>query len=207
MEYVEEVLDRTTGQLNVVSKGDWITVTELADLYGVGPRVVRDILRRMDVLVIEGAAKHQRHRLAAWVVQQGWGRRIEKRGAIPFDVVGPELRDWIAARWRRTCEEMVNKATAPSLEARAALADFNQGRLHGNLSVEQAVSWLAWFFPGLTQTEMGMVLNVTQQLVAKYLNRRAKQLRDARELKNMDLDERKSVRSQLLVPDGEDADG
>jgi len=197
MEYYDEVLDRTTGQLNRVSLGDWITITELADLYGVGKREIRDILRRMDVLVVEGAAKHQRHRLAAWVVQKEWGRRIEKRGTYPFDVVGPDLRVWIAERWEKTIEERDGETSLPSFVARQALAEFNTTRLSGNLSVQAAVSWLSCHSPHLSQTEMALVLDVTQQLVAKYLNIRAKQLKDARELRNMDIDERQALRRDL----------
>ncbi|MGN6489080.1 MAG: hypothetical protein ACTHLT_14860 [Devosia sp.] len=100
MEYFDEIFDRRTGELIKVSVGEWTTVTELGELHGVGRMRVRTILREMGVLQIEGAARHQRHRLAPWVVQRGWGKRIEKKGTVPFDVVGPELRAWVAEPFR-----------------------------------------------------------------------------------------------------------
>lgn len=193
MEYFDEVLDRKTGELTKVSMGDWITLTELGSLYGVGKREVRTVLRKLGVVEVEGAATHQRHRLAAWVVQRGWGKRIERRNKKPFDVVGPDLRVWIEERWVQAVEDIASEATAPSLQARAALADFNARRSTA-LTTQQSIHWLADWFPHLTQTEMGMVLEVTQQLVGKYLNIRSKQLREAEELKAMDLDERQAIR-------------
>jgi len=47
MHYTAEVLDRATGDLKEVSLGEWITVTELGELYGVGRRKVRSILHHM----------------------------------------------------------------------------------------------------------------------------------------------------------------
>jgi hypothetical protein len=194
MEYFTDVLDRRTGQLVSVSEGDWITLSELGQVCCVGPREVRTILRAMGVVEVEGVAKHQRHRLATWVVQRGWGRRIVRRGAVPFDVVGPQLRAWIADRWDETLSHIASQASAPSIEARRALGVFNSERLHGPLSVQQSVSWLACAFPHLTQTEMAMVLDVTQQLVGKYLSIRGDQLREARKLKEMDMEERMAQR-------------
>lgn len=210
MEYFDDVLDRTTGELKTISKGDWITVTELGTLYRVGRREVRTVLRHMGVLVTEGAARHQRHRLAAWVVQREWGKRIEKKGRVPFDVLGPDVRAWIGERWEQTKDDIASEATAPSLLARAALEDFKATRDRKDLPVQAAVSWLADHFPTLTQTEIAMVLDVTQQLVAKYLAARAALLREAKRLAAMDLDERQKERSDLhrvklcrsLIPDG-----
>lgn len=172
MEYFEEVLDRRSGELVTVSKGDWITISELGELHGVGRREIRTILRKMGVLQIEGSATHGRHRLATWIVTEGWGRRIERKGEYPFDVVGPKLREWIESRWGETLQVLQEEATNASLAARAALADFNSTRLTERLSVQEAVSWLADHFGHLTQEEMSMVLNVTQQVVSKYLNMR-----------------------------------
>ncbi|RYG86409.1 MAG: hypothetical protein EON59_10075, partial [Alphaproteobacteria bacterium] len=162
MEYFEEVLDRRSGELVPVSKGDWITVSELGELHGVGRREVRTILRKMGVLHVEASASHGRHRLAKWIVEEGWGRRIERKGEYPFDVVGPKLREWIDTRWDATFQALMQEASNSSLVARAALAAFTSSRLTGELSVQQAVSWLADHFEDLTQVEMSMVLDVTQ---------------------------------------------
>ncbi|MEO3387088.1 hypothetical protein [Mesorhizobium sp. CAU 1741] len=197
MEYFNEILDRKTGTLSRVSQGDWITITELGDLYDMGKREVRDILRRLEVLVVEGAERHRRHRLARWVVERGWGRRIEAKGTHPFDVVGPELRQWLSSRWQQALQDKAREATASTVEAARALAHFNGNRLNGDLTVQQSVSWLIDHFPHLTQCEMGLILNVTQQMIAKWMNVRSAQIRDAKALKAMDLDERKALRSSL----------
>lgn len=197
MEYFEEVFDRRTGELQKVSQGDWVTITELGQLYGVGPRQVRTILRKMEVLVVEGTATHQRHRLAGWVVHQGWGRRIEKKGTVPFDVVGPDLQGWIASRWGRTVTEIASETSAAARCARASLDAFKKTRMSGDLEIQPAVSWLAIYHPHLTQKDMASVLDVTQQLVAKYLNIRSAQLREARTLRKLDLDVRQAQRRDL----------
>ncbi len=199
MEYFDEIFDRRTGELIKVSTGDWIPLTELGQLHGVGPKKVRTILREMGVVHVEGAERHQRHRLAAWVVQRGWGRRIERKGTVPFDVVGPELRAWVAERWSETTEKLVRTAGKHVAAAGEALRRFGQTRGKQELSVQQAVCWLRDNFDGLTQTEMAGLLDVTQQLVAKYLNIRDSQLREARELKAMDVDQRRQLRSALWL--------
>jgi hypothetical protein len=194
MKYVEEVLNRKTGELETVSMGDWLPLTELGQVYRQGPKQIRTILRKMGVLVVEGADRHQRHRLAPWVMQRGWGKRIEARRGrrFPFDVVGPDLQQWIADRWEATVSELEQEATAPSLAARAALHQFTTSRSEA-LSVQQSVCWLADYFPQLTQNEVAMVLDVTQQLVAKYQNIRSAHRRRAWELRTMDLDVRQAL--------------
>lgn len=205
MEYIEEVFDRKTGELQKVSKGDWITITELGQLHRVGPRQVRTILRKMGVLVVEGAASHQRHRLAVWVVQQGWGKRIERRGTVPFDVVSPKLQDWVASRWEKTVVDIDRETSAAAMRARRELDAFKKTRLSGDLETQPAVSWLADHHPDLTQTEMAGVLEVTQQLVAKHLNYRSAQLREARALRALALDVRQAQRRDLWMNEFDDA--
>jgi ribosomal protein S25 len=53
MNYTAETLDRATGELKEVSLGNWITVTELGERYGVGPKQVRTILHHMGLLQSE----------------------------------------------------------------------------------------------------------------------------------------------------------
>jgi ribosomal protein S25 len=53
MNYTAETLDRTTGELKEVSLDNWITVTELGERYGVGPKQVRTILHHMGLLQSE----------------------------------------------------------------------------------------------------------------------------------------------------------
>lgn len=175
MLYSEEVLDRRTGELVTVTKGDWITVTELAGLYRVGPRKARSVLRKMEFLGIEGSRDHTRHRIQAWAVERCYGRRNKaKAGAqIPFDVISPEGRAWIDARWSNALAE-VEAASAGELAvtARTALADFQESRDRREMTVHEEVSWLTHHFPALPHSTMGSILDVTQQLVSRYVTQR-----------------------------------
>ena len=185
MEYTEQILDRSTGELVTVSLGDWVMVSDLGDLYGVGRKTVRVILRAMDFLHVEGGGTHQRHRLSTWVTAKGWGKRMEPRYGTPFDVIGPEGQAWIAERWQATCDRLNAERSQPSLVAGVALAQFandrdSYRRLTGQepMGLVEKVSWLIDHFPDLSQSEMASILMVTQQLVSRYVNARAKQLRD-----------------------------
>ncbi|KKC34845.1 hypothetical protein [Devosia psychrophila] len=194
MEYTEQILDRSTGELVTVSQGDWVTISELGDLYGVGHRTVRVILRAMNFLHVEGGGSHQRHRLSSWVTDQGWGKRMTPRHGPPFDVVGPEGQRWIVERWQATSDQVDADRSQPSVVAGVALAQFAEDRdryrrLVGRklMALEEKVSWLIDHFPALSQSEMASVLAVTQQLVSRYMNARAKQLRDLREVKSREV--------------------
>jgi hypothetical protein len=99
MHYTAEVLDRATGDLNEVSLGDWITVTELGERYGVGSKKVRSILHHIGLLQSEG--QHGRYRLTPRAVEQGLGKRIDRsrKSKWPFDVISPEGQRLIAMAW------------------------------------------------------------------------------------------------------------
>lgn len=179
MEYFEEVLDRKTGELVRISKGEWITITELATSFGVGPRKARAILREMGVLQIEDRGGHCRQRLTRWVVQRGWGKHLQPKGRYPFDVIGPEAQQWIAERWVET----VDKLRALTLEgesgrAASALRQFKAGRLHP-MRTQQEICWLIDHFPALSQSEIASIVEVSQQLVSKFVRIRQAQ-RDKR---------------------------
>jgi hypothetical protein len=190
MEYFNEVLDRTSGELLKVSKGDWITITELGQLFGTGPRRTRTILRQLGVLQVEGAENHQRHRLASWVVNKGWGKRIEPtlKPGVPFDVVGPELRAWIGERWSDAKETVSKTATKNAEQAAMALSAYQADRKR-ELGVVEGVSWLAHHFPQLTQEDVALILSVTRQLVSKYQRIEQARRRQLRVLKETDPDE------------------
>lgn len=201
MEYTEQTLDRRTGELLTISHGDWVTISELGDLYGVGRRTVRVILRAMDFLHVEGGGSHQRHRLSTWVTTRGWGKSIEPRFGTPFDVISPEGQAWIAERWQAASDRVNAERSSPSLAAGAALTKFADDRdryrrLIGQepMALVEKVSWLVVHFPNLSQSEMASILLVTQQLVSRYMNERTKQLRDLKAARSRDVPrmERKS---------------
>ncbi|OEO31939.1 hypothetical protein VW23_013930 [Devosia insulae DS-56] len=190
MEYFNEVLDRSTGELLTVSIGDWVPVTEFGQLYGLGQRKIRTVLRQLDVLQVEGAANHQRHRLQRWVVERGWGKRIEpkRKGAKPFDVLGPGIRSWIAERWEDAVDAIEKERTWDGRRAAAALNAYMVSTQR-DLTVPQRISWLAYRFPDLTQEDVAAIVDVTRQLVSKYHRIRNARIRALVVLKTADPDD------------------
>lgn len=177
-EYVREVLDRSTGELQTISLGRWMTVTELGQLHGVGPRRVRTILREMGFIYAPGGGPKQAHRICPWAVEAGLGRRHEHGKNIKhaFDVVSPSGQAWIAERWSSVLKAVeARERTGPVEGAIALLLDFKTSRGR-TLTVVQEVYWLVDHLPGLNQQQMAEALGVTQQLVSRYLRERGDQI-------------------------------
>lgn len=185
MIYTEEILDRRTGEIITINKGAWITVTEFGEAMGVGPRKVRSVLRELDFVGVEGGGAYQRHRLTAWAVRQGLGKRIEprKKGARPFDVISPEGQVWLRARWAEARARLDHRGGRGHVAAAgAALREFQVSRGRQAMPVQEAVCWLSDHFPRLDQRDMAAILDVSQQLVGRHVNTQTKQrkaLRDA----------------------------
>lgn len=174
MEYTQEIFDRQTGEMLTISTGNWITITELGALLGEGPRTARSILLKMEFLQIEGVATHSRHRLCTWVVERGYGKRIQANRSRPFDVVGPEGQAWVSARWSKVVGEVEAAKSDVSRQAAGALHAYRETRLTP-LPVEAMVWWVRDHFQVLTQAEIASVLSITQPLVQRYLQRRSDQ--------------------------------
>lgn len=184
MEYVQEVFDRKTGTLKTISQGEWNTITEIGELYGVGPRKVRSVLRHIGVLDIETRGRTSRHRLCRWMVDREWGRRIEKKGTVPFDVIGPAGQRWIAERWDAAVAELAEQTLSGKVrEASIALDNFKAHR-RGHFGTQMEVCWLADHFPDLSQSEVASILDVSQQLVSFSMRARERQLREAIAFRN-----------------------
>lgn len=209
MQYNREVLNRETGELQTIDLGNWITIRELGEMHGYGRRETTEVLRRLDVLQVEQGDRVTRHRLAAWFVERGYGRRLKRKtDKYPFDVVSPDGQEWINELWSLAVDDLDReKTTIPVEEARSALASFSEGR--HLMTVQMQVCWLADFFSGLTQEQMALVLSVSQQLVSRNLAIRAKQLARAKALEVAPLRETKTDCYVLLegFPDGCDHDG
>lgn len=184
MIYTEEIMDRATGEVITINKGDWITVTEFGEAVGVGPRKVRSVLRELDFVCVAGGGTYQRHRISPWVTEQGLGRRIEprKKGAKPFDVISPAGQKWLLERWPEALAKLASRASRDHVaEAGAALKAFQVSRGRENMPVQEAVCWLADHFPRLDQRDMAAILDVSQQLLSRYLKTQNKQRRVLRE--------------------------
>lgn len=184
MEYLTEVIDRKTGELVTVSQGNWITVSELGEAYGVGPKEIRQVLVKMELLQPEGSDNHTRYRLAPWAVQAGLGKRIERRGMIPFDTISPLGQAWIADRWEAVRSSMEDAKTASVRAAQEALNMFVEERNafrnavgQERMTTKEQIHWLAFHFPTLTQLEISQVVHVSQPLVSRILKKRAEELK------------------------------
>ncbi len=167
MEYFHDGIDRATGQLLRVSRGDWITLTELAQLKGVGSRHIRAILLSMGFLQSEGQGRGLRLRLASWVTERGWGIRQRSYKGTPFDVVGPDARHWIESRWDKAVADF-NDLSPLGKTAHDHLRAFTERRLTPDMPVQQQVCWMADFYPGLSQSEKARIIGVSQQIVSKF---------------------------------------
>ena len=180
MQYTEEVLDRSIGELITRPIGDWVTLTELGELYGVSRIRVRAVLRQMGFLYVTGGQAHQRHRLTPWVVQAGYGKFIPAKKAsrrYPFDVISPAGQQWISERWAGAVTALDAQASKPLLsEARVALDAFQQRPGRTPLKVQGQVLWLRDHFRDLTDTDIANVIGVTQQLVSRYTSLQRTQL-------------------------------
>lgn len=185
MIYRYEVLDRKTGELVSVDQGDWITIAELGQLFGLGRRQTTTVLRHLDFLQVEGGGRNSRHRIADWVEAKGWGKRLHRKAdKFPFDVIAPPAVEWIRKRWPDAVAAIERKTfSGPVGEAKAALADFQAAHGRKEMTVQMMVCWLADFFPDLTQQQMAGVLDVSQQLVSRFLTIRSEQLKEAKALK------------------------
>ncbi|WP_156386007.1 hypothetical protein [Devosia sp. Root685] len=155
--------------------GDWITVTELANMKGVGPRRTRAILAELGFLVSEGHGRNLKLRLANWVTERGWGKRQRSYRGTQFDVIGPDGRRWIEHRWDDAVGEFSALSTLGQT-ARDHLAAFRERRLNPDMPVQEQVCWFAFYYPDLSQTEKARIIGVTQPIVSKYEAIRRRQL-------------------------------
>lgn len=183
MEYFQSVLNRGTGELVEVSQGHWITITEMGEAMGVGPRHARSVLREMGFLMIEGSGRNSRHRLAPWVTAEGLGKRLSPKAGFPFDVIGPAAQAWIMARWSKT-EEEVARLSSQGQQARDHLRAFLDRRADLAASPQGQVMWLCDFYPGLSQSEKGKIVGVSQQLVSRYETKRSARLNLLQDLRS-----------------------
>lgn len=181
MRYTQTALDRSTGDLVPVDMGEWLTVTELGEHYGVGRNKIRSILQQMGLVKPEG--QHGRLRLTPEAVRRGLGKRHDKpkSGKYPFDVLSPAGQALIASRWQETIAALDASAQHDPLlrEARSALSDYVAERRHHRLSEmepQMQICWLLDHFRDLTGEHISKIVGVTHQLVSRYADRRAKQL-------------------------------
>lgn len=175
MIYTTEEIDRSTGDLREVSLGDWLTVTELGTLYGVGSRKIRTILHHMGLLRPEG--QHGSYRLTPHAVAQGLGKRIGKsKSGWPFDVLSPRCQELIDQIWEETLADLeCDLNSDPHVtEAQAALATFKAIR-QSPVEAQQEVCWMKDHYPGMLHKQVATVLDISPALVTRYAEQRRKE--------------------------------
>lgn len=184
MEYMQDVLDRTTGQLKTQNIGDWRTVTELGLRHGVGKRKVRAILHHMGVLAKEGRC----YRLPSHLVETGVGMRHDiTRSGHAFDVISPEGQETIASMWPATAQDYENDQQWVSLvpAIRVALGNFKTHRLDP-MEAQEEVCWVLDHFRDVDHLTIAKALEVSPALVSRYARRRSKD-RAGRERKRQEV--------------------
>jgi hypothetical protein len=174
MHYTTEQLDRSTGELHVVSLGDWITLTELGERYGVGERKIRTILHHLGMLQPEGG----RYRLTTHAIAQGFGKRHDnpKKHQHPFDVISPLGQQIIAENWGWVIADLEqDRRSTPRLRAASgALEEFRKSRAV-EPTTQMEVCWLTDHFAKLTPCEIAYVVGVPHPQVYRYSNLRFEQ--------------------------------
>lgn len=166
MEYQQEVLDRATGRLETKSIGEWTTITELGERYGVGPKTTRLILHQMGILAKEGV----RFRLPRSLVDAGFGLRHDKpKSGYPFDVFSPHGQAVIDQGWldARADYEKECRNDGEVAEVRSALNAFKASRQEA-LDTRQATYWVLDHHPKLLLKTVATVLEVSPALVTRY---------------------------------------
>jgi hypothetical protein len=167
MPYTTELLDRSTGDLRFVDLGNWITVTEFGQQYGLGPKKIRSALHHLGMLQVEG----KRLRLTSKAIALGYGRRHDfpKKHRHPFDVISPLGQKAIAENWEWLIADIAEeKSGKPILrEASAALESFKKGRV-GEMATQMQVCWLRDHFHRLTQDEIATLVDIPRTLVNRY---------------------------------------
>ena len=181
MEYVSEVLDRLSGDLAVVSIGDYVTITEFCESKGAGSRQGRAVLAEMGLLAEETDGKTTRWRLIREAVSLGLGKRHDrpKKGKYPFDVLSPKGQEWASARWAQAlAETKAGSQSDPVLrQAVAALEAFKAPR--SVLPVQMEVCWLMDHFPTLGVMDISRITGVPKQSVSRFIAMRADKRRAA----------------------------
>jgi len=174
MEYTQETLDRTNGQLIKTSLGEWMTITELGERYGVGPKKVRAVLHHMGLLSPEKG----RYRLSQSMAERGFGRRHDRpRSGYPFDVLSPLAQRCINEIWEETLAdyEAEQRGDVDVINASNALEAFRADRQH-EMVTQESVCWVLAHYPRLTFQQVADVVEVDRALVSRYAMRRARDL-------------------------------
>lgn len=179
MEYTSEVLDRSTGDLKIITLGNWITVTELGKQHGLGSRKIRSILHHLGMLQPE----KKRLRLTPKAVALGYGKRHDNPKKIkhPFDVISPMGQKVVAQNLGWVTEDMdQEKRSKPQIQVASQALEGFKGQCQSEMTTQMEVCWLRDHFPKLTQDEIAAVIYIPQSLVNRYARLQERQREYAR---------------------------
>jgi hypothetical protein len=184
MIYTTTILDRQEGDLKTISLGEYLTISELAQRYGMGPRQFRRVLDRMGLL--QQVATSGRRLLHPDAVATGYGKTLWPKASTgkhkhPFDVISPLGQAYIADQWKQTLGELLNDGQRPATLAVQALEEF-EARRSKPMSLLFRVTWLLDHFPDLTQQDIADCLNADPSMVSRYAKARRKRRASNREL-------------------------
>jgi hypothetical protein len=203
MEYTTQELDRSTGDLKTVSLGEWFTVSELAEHYGVGKKRFRIILHHMGLL---GQEKDGRYMLFLDTIKKGLGKRLKGKEGYPFNVLSPMCQSLIAEAWKDTVADLeadealaVNEHTK---SARQALDLFKAARPEREWTTREEVSWLAYYHPWLSHRQIAEVLDISQVMVSRYLRQAEAQRSKLTDKRNTPVPDLGPIKPHLLDAEG-----
>lgn len=181
MKYVRKVIDMDTGKTCWTDLGDHRPFTEVATMFGIGPRKFREVLAAMGVASREydAAGSTFRYRLTPWAVDSGLGYRMDNVGfafdaeRTPFDVLSPQGVDYVRDNLRDTLAKLAEPSTAIR-EALVSLQRFEETR-RGPLDNHGRVLWLDDHHPDLPAPGIAAALGIGERVVRRY-----RAMRDAR---------------------------
>lgn len=184
MIYTTTILDRQAGELNTVSLGEFLTISELARQFEVGPRQFRLVLDRMGLLQQAGTSGRRLLHPDAVAAEYGktlWPKASTGKQKHPFDVISPLGQAYIGELWNETVAELLSDQQGPMTLAVHALEEFEAKRSEP-MSLLCRVTWLLDHFPGLTQSDIAMCLNADPGMVSRYAQDRRKRRSSNHEL-------------------------
>jgi hypothetical protein len=194
MEYTTTVLNRFTGATEAISLGDWITITELGEMYAVGPKRVRQVLYHMGLLQRETTNGKTEYRLTKDAIGKGLGRRnLIKTGRMAgktFDVISPKGRDLIRQAWEDTITDLDldSVITHEVQEANKRLNEYDWSR-HTHLDKQGRFLWAKYHYPDLTNDQYAFIAGVEVKTIEKYQKIRRDQLAERAAARHSNLGE------------------
>ena len=186
MQYERKIVDLDTGEASWIELGDHRPLSDVATMFGVGPREFRRLLTAMTIVSAEwdDISKQYRHRLTSGAVASNFGIRHDNKNfqhskeRTPFDVLSPLGVEYIRHHLKKA-QALLSRRPPPMAAAADALTTFETRRSQP-LNAEGKVRWLLQTYPAMTHAQVAEIVSVTRQAVSKFVTTWETQVRTAK---------------------------